>query len=103
MGNAFTISDWDLVCTRAATTAAQLRAKGATVWDFEPPPPVPQSQIEEFRRQTGLALPGDFTDLLTKFAGGWKFYWCLGLEKTRGLFLGFCSWVFVRSRRDPSH
>ena len=82
MGNAFTVSDWDLVRTRASTTASQLRAKGATVWDFAPLPPVPQSQLDDFSRKTGLALPLDFADLLTKFAGGWKFYWCLNVKKT---------------------
>ena len=73
MGNAFTASDWELVRTRAITTAAQLRAKGATVWDFALLPPVPRSQLDDFTHQTGFALPGDFADLLTKFAGGWEF------------------------------
>jgi len=82
MGNAFTASDWELVRTRAANTAARLRGKGATVWDFEPLPPVPRSQLDDFARETGLALPGDLADLLTKFAGGWKFYWCLKLKDT---------------------
>ncbi len=82
MGNTFTASDWELVRTRATATAVQLRAKGATVWDFAPLSPVPLAQLDGFTRATGFVLPGDFADLLTKFAGGWKFYWCLKVKKT---------------------
>lgn len=82
MGNAFSTSDWDFIRSRAMTTGAQLQAKGATVWDFAPLPPIPRSQIDHFTRKTGFTLPGDFVDLLTKFAGGWKFYWGLYVKKT---------------------
>lgn len=82
MGNAFTSSDWAMVQTNASTTAAQLRAKGAAVGDFTRLPPVPESQLVDFTRETGLAFPSDFADLVTKFAGGWKFDWCLHVKKT---------------------
>lgn len=82
MGKAFTASDWELVRVRATAVGAQMRAKGATVWDFAPLPPVRKAQLDQFTRQTGLAMPGDFADLLTKFAGGWKFYWNLSVKKT---------------------
>jgi hypothetical protein len=82
MGNAFTQVDWDLIRTRAGTVAAQLRAKGAEVWDFEPLPPVPRAQLEEFTRKTRIVFPSDFVDLVTNFAGGWNFSWCLCETKT---------------------
>jgi hypothetical protein len=82
MGNAFTQVDWDLVQTRAGSVGAQLRAKGAEVWDFEPLPPVPRAQLEEFTRKTRIVFPSDFVDLVTNFAGGWNFSWCLFETKT---------------------
>lgn len=86
MGNTFTASDWEFVRTRATATAAQVRAKGATVWDFAPLPPIPHSQLDNFTRETGFTLPADLAELVTRFAGGWKFYWCLHV-KTMDKFL----------------
>jgi hypothetical protein len=77
IGSTFTGSDWDLVRTRADATAAQLRAKGATADDFRPLPPVPESQLVDFNRQTGFSLPGDFAGLVTKYVGGWWFDWTM--------------------------
>jgi hypothetical protein len=81
MGNAFMQTDWDLVRARANATARQLRAKGVTVSDFSPLPPIPTSQIVEFSDETGISLPTDFVELVTKFAGGWNFYWSLCIEE----------------------
>jgi hypothetical protein len=83
MANTFTASDWELIRKRAASTATQLRAKGATVSEFQPLPPISQQQLNQFARETGLVLPGDFSDLLTKFAGGWNFYWSLHVKHNK--------------------
>jgi len=87
MGSAFTKTDWEFVRNRAISIKAQLRAKGQPVdhflpGDFEPLPHIPMSQIEEFYSQTGYAFPNDFVDLVTKFAGGWRFYWSLCISQT---------------------
>ncbi|HEX5245131.1 MAG TPA: hypothetical protein VFW23_17865 [Tepidisphaeraceae bacterium] len=82
MSKEFTSADWEFVEARANATAAQIRAKGATADDFAALPPIPQSQIDDFARATGYALPPDFVDLVTKFAGGWKFYWSLSLKNS---------------------
>jgi|GEM_PF-2594328 len=82
MSKEFTSADWEFVKARANATAAQIRAKGATADDFVSLPPIPQSQIDDFARVTGYALPPDFVDFVTKFAGGWKFYWSLSLKNS---------------------
>jgi hypothetical protein len=47
---------------------------------MDPLPPIPLSQVQAFSRATGHTLPPDFVDLVTKFAGGWNFYWALSRE-----------------------
>ena len=88
MGNTFTQADWEHVRARAVTVAGQLCAKGADVWDFEALPPVEQGQLDQFTRATGLALPNDLADLLTRFAGGWTFAWSLGFEENPPVCMG---------------
>jgi hypothetical protein len=73
----FTEADWQLVCERAATLVEQLGAKGARARPMRPLPPMRPEWVGEWEKETGLRLPADFVDLLTKFAGGWWFHWDL--------------------------
>jgi hypothetical protein len=77
---AFTASDWQHLTSQMAWVEGRMRAKRLTVDSPQFLPPIPGSQVEAFTRETGFLLPDDLIDLLTKFAGGWSFYWCLCAE-----------------------
>ncbi|MDQ2686834.1 MAG: SMI1/KNR4 family protein [Armatimonadota bacterium] len=83
MADNFTAADWNHLQERASTLTGQLQAKGVTVEPFNPMPPIPRSQVDDFEEQTGLRLPQDFVDLVTQFAGGWRFYWNLEVQADR--------------------
>jgi len=82
MSDRFSEQDWSMVRERLNDVAAQFKSLGATVWPAELFPPVAEAQIKEFEASTTLSLPQDFADLVTRFAGGWKFYWCLARPKS---------------------
>ncbi|MFO0891418.1 MAG: SMI1/KNR4 family protein [Isosphaeraceae bacterium] len=83
---AFTDADWQHLTARLNRVASCLKAKGATVWAPEFLPPIGRSQVDDFEAQTGLRFPEDLVDLVTKYTGGWKFYWNLCVE-TEGRWL----------------
>lgn len=77
---AFTESDWRHLTARMAWVEGRLKAKGASARSPAVMPPVNQAQVDEFTSRTGLRLPQDLVDLVTKFSGGWSFSWDLHVK-----------------------
>lgn len=73
----FADSDWQHLTDRAVAVNHYLRQKDLDVQLFTVLPPVPNSQLTEFRDQTGFRLPVDFQRLVRVYSGGWQFAWSL--------------------------
>lgn len=80
MQAAFSQQDWERVHDRLTTAAVDLQAVGASVAPPQILPPIPESQLLEFQASTGLALPEDLSQMLTRFSGGWYFSWNLSTK-----------------------
>ncbi len=80
----FTESDWRYLQTQMAWIEDRLRAKRAHVIPCKFDPPIPMSQVEAFRRETGLDLPEDFVTLTTQYCGGWSHWWSLCQKQENG-------------------
>ena len=68
---------WERWVSRMHWISERVRAKGGEVEGPEIWPPVSLSQAKEFKHITGLSLPEDFVEMITKFSGGFRFAWSL--------------------------
>ena len=68
---------WDKWISNLHWISERILAKGGEVEGPELLPPIPLSQVDEFKRFTGLSLPKDFVETVTQFAGGFWFAWSL--------------------------
>lgn len=81
MSDNFTCEDWQHLRSQADLMALRLCAKGLRTVGIQPLPPVDPQQCRDFSRATGITLPLAFTDLVTKYAGGWSFEWSLSTDE----------------------
>ncbi|MCO6449239.1 MAG: hypothetical protein J5I90_00495 [Caldilineales bacterium] len=68
---------WDKWISNLNWISERISANGGEVEGLEILSPIPLSQVDEFNRLTGLSLPEDFVETITKFAGGFYFAWSL--------------------------
>jgi hypothetical protein len=113
MNDAFAESDWKALNDRMAWVEGRVHAKGGSVEGPIMLPPVDAKQVEAFTAATGLRLPQDLVDLVTRFAGGWSFSWMLydreadreiapPLESRISIFGGNSEVPFVGATRDET-
>jgi len=76
------------VADRILSMEADVRGSAAEIF-----PPVPGAQVNELRNATGISLPDDFAEWLTKHCGGFDMWWVFDeLDTPLGrCFSGGCS------------